>query len=154
LVDGNCRNGLVPRTFENVNIFPDIGINGRVLQFIVGINKIEVAGISHIMARIIPRARIEQLVIVVSTPHDPAQSDLLGVAHALNALRLELGSGQRWQEHCSQNRDNCDDDKQFNQGEAADYTSLFRSHFHDANPFTMGFFSKEYYQFKTYFQYL
>ncbi len=56
-----------------------------------------------------------QSIVVITRIKDKRQGQLLGVAHALDTLRLRLCLGQRRQQHRRQDRDNSDHNQQFDE---------------------------------------
>src|SRR5690606_19648479 len=58
----------------------------------------------------------EELLLVVTSPEDPGEGQLLGVAHALDAIRLGLRLGKGREEHAGKDRDDGDDHQQLNEG--------------------------------------
>jgi len=51
--------------------------------------------------------------------HHRAESQLFEVVDAADSLGLPFGPGESRQQQCSKNRDDCDYDQQFDQGESA-----------------------------------
>ena len=61
---------------------------------------------------------IDATVVVIAGVKLPGQAELLGVAHAENALSFSFCLGESGQEHAGENRDDGDDDEQLNEREA------------------------------------
>ena len=107
----------VAGTFVNSHILPQIRIQLTGRELLIEINKIKIARVADVA--VAPDAGVEHILLVVSGIHDPGERDLLGIGHALQALRLDFGFGQGRQEQPRENRDDRDDHQQLNEGETA-----------------------------------